>query len=94
MEYNDRSVRADALSVTEVNRYIKMLMNSDDILSSVAVRGEISNLKRHSSGHIYFTLKDEGGEIAAVSFRADASRLNFPPKDGMRVVAFGSVDVY
>lgn len=94
MEYENKGVREDALSVTEVNRYIKMLINSDDILSSVAVRGEISNLKRHSSGHLYFTLKDESGEIAAVSFRADASRLSFPPRDGMRVVAFGSIDVY
>ena len=97
MEYTGAEatgVRADALSVTDVNRYIKMLINSDDILSSVAVRGEISNLKKHSSGHLYFTLKDEGGEIAAVSFRADASRLAFMPRDGMRVVAFGNVDVY
>ena len=94
MDHNGDGVRDQALSVTEVNRYIKMLVNSDDILSSIAVRGEISNLKRHSSGHLYFTLKDEGGEIAAVSFRADASRLTFPPRDGMRVVAFGNVDVY
>ena len=85
---------AEALSVSDVNKYIKMLFSADDVLSSVAIRGEISNFKRHSSGHLYFTLKDSGGEIAAVMFRADASRLPFVPADGMRIVAYGSVDVY
>ena len=85
---------AEALSVSEVNRYIKALFNTDDLLSAVAVRGEISNFKRHSSGHLYFTLKDGGAEIAAVMFRGDTGRLPFNPADGMRVVAYGSVDVY
>ena len=84
----------NALSVTDLNRYIKMLIGQDDILSAVAIRGEISNFKAHSSGHLYFTLKDEGAEISAVMFRADASRINFRPSDGMRVIAYGSVDVY
>lgn len=83
-----------ALTVTDVNRYIKSLLTADDVLSSVAIRGEISNFKAHGSGHLYFTLKDEGGEIAAVMFRGDASRMQFRPTDGMRVVAYGSVDVY
>ena len=85
---------AEALSVSDVNRYIKALFNTDDLLSAVAVRGEISNFKRHSSGHLYFTLKDGGAEIAAVMFRGDTGRLPFNPSDGMRVVAYGSVDVY
>ena len=83
-----------ALSVTAVNGYIKSLINNDEILSSVAVRGEISNFKRHSAGHLYFTLKDDGAEISAVMFRGDAARMNFNPADGMRVVIYGSIDVY
>lgn len=83
-----------ALTVTDVNRYIKSLLTRDEVLSAVAVRGEISNFKAHSSGHLYFTLKDEGGELSAVMFRGDASRMGFRPADGMRVVAYGSVDLY
>lgn len=83
-----------ALTVSDVNRYIKSLINSDEVLSAVTIRGEISNFKAHSSGHLYFTLKDEGAEIAAVMFRGDASRMNFRAADGMRVVVYGNVDVY
>ena len=83
-----------ALTVTDVNRYIKTLFGQDEVLSAVTVRGEISNFKAHSSGHLYFTLKDEGSEIAAVMFRGDATRLQFRPTDGMRVVLYGSIDVY
>lgn len=86
--------KLQALSVTDVNRYIKALISRDEVLSSVSVRGEISNFKRHSAGHLYFTLKDDGGEISAVMFRADAARMNFVPSDGMRVVAYGNIDVY
>ena len=88
------NMTAEALSVTDVNKYIKMLLTGDDLLSSVAIRGEISNFKRHSSGHLYFTLKDSGSEIAAVMFRGDTGRLAFVPTDGMRVVAYGNIDVY
>ena len=88
------NTNAEALSVTDVNRYIKMLLTADDVLSAVSIRGEISNFKRHPSGHLYFTLKDEGGEIAAVMFRGDTGRLAFNPANGMRVVVFGSIDVY
>lgn len=83
-----------ALTVTQLNNYIKALMDSDDLLSSVAIRGEISNFKLHSSGHMYFTLKDEGSEIAAVMFRGRASTLTFRPQSGMRVTVYGQVTVY
>ena len=83
-----------ALTVTDVNRYIKSLLTADEVLSAVTIRGEISNFKAHGSGHLYFTLKDEGAEIAAVMFRGDASRMRFRPDNGMRVVVYGSVDVY
>ena len=82
------------LSVTQVNRYIKMLMDSDDVLSYVTVRGEISNLKYHTSGHLYFTLKDEESEIPAVMFRSAASTLRFAVKNGMRVTVYGKISVY
>lgn len=83
-----------SLSVTQLNGYVKCLMEGDDFLRSVAVSGEISNFKRHSSGHLYFTLKDERSEISAVMFRAQAARLTFPPANGMKVTLFGSVSVY
>ena len=83
-----------ALSVSELNRYIKALINGDDLLSQVCLRGEISNFKAHSSGHLYFTLKDAESEIAAVMFRGDASRIRFRPADGMRVLVYGNVDLY
>ena len=83
-----------AFTVTDLNRYIKSLLSCDEVLSSVVVRGEISNFKAHTSGHLYFTLKDEGGELAAVMFRADAARLSFRPMNGMRVIVYGTVDLY
>lgn len=83
-----------ALSVSETNRYVKGLIESDALLCEIAVRGEISNIKYHSSGHIYFTLKDEESEIAAVMFRAQAQRMNFRADNGMKVTAYGRVSVY
>ena len=83
-----------ALSVTQLNKYIKALMESDDVLNYVTLRGEISNFKLHSSGHMYFTLKDEASEIAAVMFRSSASKLTFAPKSGMKVTVYGKVSVY
>jgi exodeoxyribonuclease VII large subunit len=83
-----------AVSVTELNQYISTLMERDEILSYIQVRGEVSNFKRHASGHIYFSLKDAGGVLRAVMFRSDAARLASPIKDGDRVVAVGSVRNY
>lgn len=82
------------LSVTQVNEYLKMLLDGDRVLSNVFVRGEISNFKIYSSGHAYFTLKDETGQLKSVMFRSYASRLAFLPADGMRVIAHGRVSVY
>ena len=82
------------LTVTQLNSYIKALMDGDDLLGSVAIRGEISNFKQHSSGHLYFTLKDERSEIAAVMFKGRASTLRFRPQSGMRVTVYGQVTVY
>ncbi len=83
-----------AFTVTDLNRYIKSLITADEVLSAVVVRGEISNFKAHTSGHLYFTIKDEGAELSAVMFRADAARLPFRPMNGMNVLVYGNVDVY
>lgn len=86
--------RDNTLTVGELTRYVKMLMDNDALLSAVSVQGEISNLKYHSSGHLYFTLKDGEAEIAAVMFRSSAMNLKMIAKDGMQVIAFGRVSVY
>lgn len=86
--------RDGALSVGEVNRYVKMLMDNDALLSSICIRGEISNLKYHSTGHLYFTLKDEEAEISAVMFRSAAQGLRFTANNGMRVRAYGRISIY
>lgn len=82
------------LSVSQLNEYLRMMMDGDRVLSSVFIRGEISNYKLYSSGHAYFTLKDEEGQLRAVMFRSYASRLLFAPADGMRVIVHGRVSVY
>lgn len=81
-------------SVTQVNQYIKNMFQSDFLLNSIRVQGEISNCKYHPSGHIYFTLKDKDGAIASVMFAGNRNGLNFQLKDGMLVVASGSVSIY
>ena len=82
------------LSVTQLNEYLKMLLDGDRVLSNVFVRGEISNYKLYSSGHAYFTLKDDAGQLKSVMFRSYCSRMAFLPEDGMRVIAHGRVSVY
>lgn len=83
-----------ALSVTQLNEYLKMVIEGDRVLANVFVRGEISNFKLYSSGHAYFTLKDDAGQLKSVMFRSYFSRLAFLPEDGMRVIAHGRVSVY
>jgi len=82
------------LSVSEVNGYAKSLLDEDILLSDVFVSGEISNLKRHTSGHMYFSLKDEKGQISAAMFKWQCQYLRFAPANGMRVVAHGKVTIY
>lgn len=81
-------------SIGQVNDYVKGLMNRDPILNGVWVRGEISNLATPSSGHMYFTLKDERARIRCVMFRQDRRGINFLPADGMQVIAKGQVSLY
>ena len=82
------------LSVSQLNDYLKMLMDGDRVLSDLFVRGEISNLTVASSGHLYFTLKDSDGQLRAVMFRTYASRMHFRLADGMRVIVHGHVSLY
>ena len=83
----------EALSVGALTRYIKALFEHDDVLSDVMVRGEISNFKRHYSGHCYFTLKDSEATLRSVMFKSRAQLLKFEPKDGLKVIARGQVSV-
>lgn len=85
---------AVAISVTQLNAYMKALVEQDALLSEVCVRGEISNCKHHSAGHFYFSLKDSDAAVSAVMFRGNASRLTFVPKDGTKVVAYGRISIY
>lgn len=82
------------LSVSEINRYIKDLMSRDLVLSNLWVRGEVSNCKIHYSGHIYFTLKDEGALLKSVMFKSNASLIKFNPENGMKVIIRGYVSVF
>ena len=82
------------LSITQINEYIRTLMDSDALLAGLAVRGEISNYKMYPSGHHYFTLKDEGGALKCVMFKGNAMRLRFRPENGMKVIAMGKITVY
>ncbi len=81
-------------TVAQVNSYIKNMFTQDFMLQSISVKGEVSNCKYHSSGHIYFTLKDAKGAIACVMFAGSRSGLNFRMIDGQQVVVSGTVDVY
>ncbi|SFU81550.1 exodeoxyribonuclease VII large subunit [Butyrivibrio sp. M55] len=83
-------------TVTQVNAYIKNMFTQDFLLRSITVKGEISNCRYHSSGHIYFTMKDSGGAISCVMFRGDRDRggLKFQMKEGQQVKVSGTVDVY
>ena len=82
------------VSVTQLTQYIKLLLDRDEILSQACVRGELSNFKAHSSGHLYFTMKDEGAVISCVMFRSDAMKLRFRPESGMKVILYGRVSLF
>ncbi len=81
-------------TVSQINGYVKKILDHNIILNNVWVKGEISNYKRHYSGHLYITLKDEGGVLKSVMFKGSAMSLNFEPADGMKVLARGRVSVY
>jgi exodeoxyribonuclease VII large subunit len=82
------------LTVHQLNDYVRVLLTRDPLLQKVRVRGEISNLKIHSSGHMYFSLKDEFGRIQCIMFRQQKEHLNFLPSNGMQVIVTGTVSLF
>ena len=89
MNYRDLAV-----TVSDLNKYIKDKFANDENLSGILVKGEISNFKNHYTGHMYFTLKDENSLIKCICFKTYAEKLAFMPKDGMKVIVLGSVSVF
>ena len=87
-------MKYDAISVSDLNKYIKNKIANDEALNNVLVKGEISNFKNHYTGHMYFTLKDENSLIKCIMFKTYTSNLKFMPKDGMKVMVFGTVSVF
>ncbi|SDW33069.1 exodeoxyribonuclease VII large subunit [Paenibacillus sp. CF384] len=85
---------ARILSIKEINRYIGMKLESDELLSDVWLRGEISNFTHHSSGHMYFTLKDKDSRLKCIMFASYNQKLPFIPKEGAKVLARGNISVY
>ena len=83
-----------AMTVSDLNAYIKNKIADDEFLNNVLIKGEISNFKHHYTGHLYFTLKDEKSLIKCIMFKSYADKLNFEPKDGMKVFVFGTVSVF
>ncbi len=83
-----------AITVSDLNQYIKNKIAEDETLNHILVKGEISNFKNHYTGHLYFTLKDEKSLIKCIMFKSNAQKLNFMPKDGMKVFLFGGVSVF
>ncbi len=90
---NDSKMR-NVLTVSELNKYIKNLFSRDLVLSGLWVKGEVSNFKNHSSGHMYFTIKDENSLIRCVMFKTHAAGLRFVPEDGMKVIIRGYLSVF
>lgn len=82
------------LTVSDINNYIKRNFDNDFILNNASVKGEISNIKFHSSGHIYFSLKDESSKINCIMFKSSARNLNFIPENGMKIILKGRISVY
>src|SRR3984893_11606904 len=93
--FENQSNSSDGMmTVTDLTGYIKQLIQTDRVLSNVWVRGELSNFTHHSRGHMYFTLKDEQSRIKAVMFAGKNRSLQFIPKDGMKVLIRGYIDVF
>ena len=84
----------EPISVTDLNKYIKDKVAGDEYLNNVLVKGEISNFKHHYTGHLYFTLKDDNSLIKCIMFKSFTANLKFTPKDGMKVMVFGTVSVF
>ena len=82
------------LTVSVINRYLKDVFDKNEHLRTVFLKGEISNFKGHTTGHLYFSLKDENSRISAVMFSSSASKLKFDPVDGTKVLVTGRIGIY
>lgn len=82
------------LTVTQLNNYMKMLVDNQPMLKNICVKGEISNLKFHSSGHLYFTIKEGRSQLSAIMFRSVAEKMLFRPENGISVLCYGRISVY
>ena len=87
-------MKYNAVTVTQLNKYLKDRFDEDENLNAILVKGEISNFKNHYTGHLYFTLKDETSLIKCIMFKSYAEKLQLKPKDGMKVMVFGTVSVF
>ena len=89
-----KDMMKNVYTVGQINTYIKNMFAQDFMLNRVSIKGEVSNCKYHTSGHIYFTIKDSSGTISAIMFAGNRRGLNFRMKEGDKVIVTGSVEVY
>jgi exodeoxyribonuclease VII large subunit len=89
-----KQLARQVFTVSQVNRYVKRVLEADALLAGIFIEGELSNFQTHSTGHLYFTLKDANAAISGVMFKSYASNLNFNPQNGMKVIAFGQLSLY
>ena len=82
------------IKISDLNNYIKSILDQDLFLNKIYLKGEISNFKNHTRGHLYFTLKDDDSRLSAVMFQSSASHLTFVPEDGMNVLVEGRISAY
>jgi len=87
-------MKENYITISQMNNYIKLMFDDNPYLKRVYLKGEISNFKHHTSGHLYLTLKDDEARISAIMFKSAASSLNFVPEDGMNVLVTGRISVY
>ncbi|RKD28065.1 Exodeoxyribonuclease VII large subunit [Caminicella sporogenes DSM 14501] len=87
-------MRIKILTVTELTNYLKRILLHDPILNNLVIKGEISNFKLHSSGHVYFSIKDEKSKLKCIMFSSEFVKLKFMPKDGMKVIVKGYISIY
>ena len=87
-------MQINPMTVTQLNKYIKDKIGQDEFLQNVLIKGELSNFKKHYTGHLYFTLKDDNSLIKGIMFKTYTTNLKFEPKDGMSVEVRGKVNVF
>ncbi len=87
-------MKTEYITISQINNYIKVMFDENPHLKKVFLKGEISNFKHHTSGHLYLTLKDDEARISAIMFKSAAEKINFKPEDGMNVLVTGRISVY